>query len=102
VDNSIFNGLHQFPSQKNKTLTSKSNKQLPYVIISPSFRILFSAIEIEHTTSNFTVEKESLHGLTTKTTALFTDTTLRTSNITQSLRMPNVRGVTKMLVNSFQ
>jgi len=55
-----------------------------------------STIKMEEpSTCDFMVEKQSLHGLTTKTTALFTDTALRTSNITQSLRMPNVGGGTK-------
>ena len=49
----------------------------------------------ERTTSDFMVEKQSLHVLTNKTKALFTETALRTSNITQSLRLPNVAGETK-------
>jgi hypothetical protein len=42
----------------------------------------------EPTTSNFMVKKKGV--VTTKKTALFTDTAVRTSNITQRLRIPQI------------
>ena len=46
VDNLICNELHQLFQANKATVTTKDNKHLPYLIISPSFQISFNAIQL--------------------------------------------------------
>jgi len=46
VDNLICNELHQLFQANKATETSKGNKHLLYLIISPSFQISFNAIQL--------------------------------------------------------